>query len=192
MPSSPVACLDEFVRRDKSAQGRGTQPRSRSRRSDGAPTGCGGASSVAQSSLALTPCQKHKTGRRQQSEREGRGGRETEVGEVTDLLVSLSRSPTADRAAMTADPKQSAARMCAKVRAATVRSCVRAWTPLCGGGGGTGHQGLPSNPEAVLAYLEQRAGEPCAPSVLRRSRAALPSYEEAAGLTFTQRASKCP
>ena len=43
----------------------------------------------------------------------------------------------------------------------------------------------------VLTYLEQRASEPCAPSVLRRTRAALAFYEEAAGLPTTARVSKC-
>ena len=113
------------------------------------------------------------------------------MSEVTDLLITLSGTPTADRAAKTADPKQSAARMCAKVRAATVRSYVRAWRPLWMWWTGTGNRGLPSDPEAVLAYLEQRANEPCAPSVLRRTRAALAFYEEAAGLALAQRVSKC-
>ena len=113
------------------------------------------------------------------------------VSDVTDLLITLSGTPTADRAAKTADRKQSAARMCAKVRAATVRSYVRAWRPLWMWWTGTGNRGLPSDPEAVLAYLEQRANEPCAPSVLRRTRAALAFNEEAAGLALAQRVSKC-
>ena len=84
-----------------------------------------------------------------------------------------------------------AARMCAEVRAATVRSYVRAWRPLWRWWTGTGNSGLLSNPEAVLTCLEQQASEPCAPSVLRRTRAALAFYEEAAGLPTTARVSKC-
>ena len=113
------------------------------------------------------------------------------VSEVTDLLITLTSTPAAERAARTTDPKKSAARMCAKVRAATVRSYVRAWRPLWRWWTGTGNSGLPSNPEAVLTYLEQRASELCAPSVLRRTRAALAFYEEAAGLPTTARVSKC-
>ena len=78
------------------------------------------------------------------------------------------------------------------MRAATVRSYVRAWRPLWGWWISTGNCGLPSSSESVLTYLEQRAGEPCAPSVLRRTRAALAFYEEAAGLPLQQRVSKCP
>ena len=113
------------------------------------------------------------------------------VSEVTQLLLTLEGTPTAERAARTADPSQSAARMCSKVRAATVRSYVRAWRPLWKWWTAAGKQGLPSSSEAVLVYLEQRAAEPCAPSVLRRTRAALAFYEEAAGLTYAQRVSKC-
>ena len=77
--------------------------------------------------------------------------------------------------------------MCYRVPAATVRSYVRAWRPLRSLWTGTGNFGLPSNSEAVLAYLEQRASEPCAPSVLRRTRAALAFYEEASGCTWFAR-----
>ena len=110
---------------------------------------------------------------------------------MTDLLITLTGTPTAERAARTADPKKSAARMCAKVRAATVRSCVRAWRPLWRWWTGTGNNSLPLNPEAVLTYPEQRASEQCVPSVLRRTRAALAFYEEAAGLPLHTRVSKC-
>ena len=110
---------------------------------------------------------------------------------MTDLLITLTGTPTAERAARTADPKKSATRMCAKVRAATVRSYVRAWRPLWRWWTGTGNNSLPLNPEAVLTYLEQRASEPCVPSVLRRTRAALDFYEEAAGLPLHTRVSKC-
>ena len=82
--------------------------------------------------------------------------------------------------------------MCSKLRAATVRSYVRAWRPLWGWWSSTGNTGLPSSSQAVLAYFEQRAGEPCAPSVLRRTRAALAFYEEGSGLPLSQRVSKCP
>ena len=51
---------------------------------------------------------------------------------------------------------------------------------------------LPKNSEEVLVHLEHRAAEPCAPSVLRRLRAALAFNEEAAGRTTTERVSKCP
>ena len=81
--------------------------------------------------------------------------------------------------------------MCAKVRAATVRSYVRAWRPLWRWWTGPGKQGLPSSGEAVLTYLEQRAAGPCAPSVLTRIRSALAFYEEVAGLPPAQRVSKC-
>ena len=113
------------------------------------------------------------------------------VAEVTELLLTLFGTPTADKAARTADPRLSAARMCSKVRASTIRSYVRAWRPLWRWWTGTGKQGLPSSGEAVLTYLEQRAAEPCAPSVLTRTRSALVFYEEAAGLPLSQRVSKC-
>ena len=114
------------------------------------------------------------------------------VAEVTELLLTLSGMPTTDKAARTADPRLSAARMCSKVRASTIRSYVRAWRPLWLWWTGTGKQGLPSSGEVVLTYLEQRAAEPCAPSVLTRTRSALAFYEEAAGLPLSQRVSKCP
>ena len=92
---------------------------------------------------------------------------------MTDLLITLTGTPTAETEARTTDPKKSAARMCAKVRAATVRSYVRAWRPLWRWWTGTGNSSLPLNPEAVLTYLEQRASEPCVPSVLRRTSSSL-------------------
>ena len=52
------------------------------------------------------------------------------VVEVTEILLTLSGTLTAEKAARTSDPKLSAARMCSKVRAATIRSYVRAWRPL--------------------------------------------------------------
>ena len=72
-----------------------------------------------------------------------------------------------------------------------MRSYVRAWRPLWRWWTGTGNSSLPLNPEAVLTYLEQRASEPCVPSVLRRTRAALVFYEEAAGLPTTARSTLC-
>ena len=85
------------------------------------------------------------------------------VVEVTELLLSLAGTPTAEKAARTSDPKMSAARTFSKLRAATVRSYVRSWRPLWRWWTVTGKQGLPSSGEAVLTYLEQRAAEPCAP-----------------------------
>ena len=72
------------------------------------------------------------------------------------------------------------------------RAELCAWRPLWSWWTGTGSSGLPSNSEAVLAYLEQRASEPCAPSVLRRTRAALAFYEEASGLPLAKRVTRCP
>ena len=114
------------------------------------------------------------------------------VNEVTDLLITLTGTPTADRAARTTDPKLSAARMCAKVRAATVRSYVRAWRPLWRWWTGTGNNGLPSSPEAVLTYLEQRASEPCAPSVLRRTRCSLGLLRRSCRPTLVSQSQQMP
>ena len=51
------------------------------------------------------------------------------AGEVADFIFSLD-TPTAVRAHKAPNPKTSALRTCSKVRAATVRSCVRAWRPF--------------------------------------------------------------
>ena len=112
------------------------------------------------------------------------------AGEVADLILSL-KTTTAERAYKTADPKLSAMRMCGKVRASTVRSYVRAWRPFWRWWVSSGNSQLPDTSEQVLEYLEQRAAEPCAPSVLRRTRAALAFYEEAAGQPLALRLSKC-
>ena len=88
---------------------------------------------------------------KRQKKKNGKDG----VAEVTELLLTLSGTPTAEKAARTTDPKLSAAHMCAKVRAATVRSYVRAWRPLWRWWSGSGKQGLPSSGEAVLTYLDQ-------------------------------------
>ena len=183
--------LDEFVRRD------------RERKEEARAHETGGPSELQRAAEAPPPwhCRRlpSRLARNTKLEGDSRAREKAEeeerqrwVSEVTDLLITLTGTPTADRAARTTDPKLSAARMCAKVRAATVRSYVRAWRPLWRWWTGTGNNGLPSSPEAVLTYLEQRASEPCAPSVLRRTRAALAFYEEAAGLPSSVRVSKCP
>ena len=114
------------------------------------------------------------------------------MSDVTELLLTLKGTPTADKAAAAPDPKQSAGRMCSRVLVSTVRSCARAWRPPWRWWTSTGNSGLPSCSEAVLAYLEQLAGELCAPSVLRRTPTSLAFHEEASGLPLAQRVSKCP
>ena len=94
------------------------------------------------------------------------------AGEVADFILSLDTAPQQRRARKTPNPRTSALRMCSKVLAATVRSYVRAWRPFWAWWCNSGNNQLPTQAEEVLSYLEQRAAEPCAPSVIRRTRAA--------------------
>ena len=82
--------------------------------------------------------------------------------------------------------------MCSEVRAATARSYVRGWRPFWAWWSTSGNKQLPPESEQVLSYLEQRAAEPCAPSVIRRTRAALAFHEESAGIQLASRVSKRP
>ena len=108
-----------------------------------------------------------------------------------DLLLGLD-TPTSQRAKRAPEPRVAAIRMRGRVRASTLRSCVGAWRPFWNWWTATGEEQLPKNSEEVLVYLEHRAAEPCAPSVLRRLRAALAFNEEVAGRTTTERVSRCP
>ena len=135
--------LNEFVRRDK-------ERKKEARAHERAPTLSGRhrlPGTVVVSRRAL-PGNTKLEGDGRAREKAEEEERQRWVSEVTDLLITLTGTPTAERAARTTDPKKSAARMCAKVRAATVRSYVRAWRPLWRWWTGTGNSGLPFQPRS--------------------------------------------
>ena len=107
------------------------------------------------------------------------------MNEVTEVLLTLKRTPTADKAAAAPQavrrtdvlqgPGCHCAELCASMETTTelVDRHRQFWSTVklrgCSGLHG------------------QRASEPCAPSVLRRTRAALAFYEEASGCTWFAR-----
>ena len=125
--------------------------------SDGTAEGSRSVSAVALAQAAAKTGTSVTPGGRQPDTRKGGGRRTSEVGR---------RSGWAAR------------RMCGRVRAATVRSYVRAWTPFWNWWTATGEEQLPKNSEEVLVYLEYRAAEPSAPSVFRSSERHAPSAKK--------------
>ena len=117
--------------------------------------------------------------------------KERQTTEAANFLLSLKETPTADKAARTTDPFALAASMCTRVQTTTLHKYVRAWRTPWHWWTTHGSEGLLGSSEAVLAYVEQRAGAPCATSTLRWARVAPAFYEEAAGLPKAGRVSQC-
>ena len=77
------------------------------------------------------------------------------AGEVADLLLGLD-TPTAQRAKRAPDPRVAAMRMCDRVRAATLRSYVRAWRPFWNWWTATGEEQLPRKSAGVPGSANKR------------------------------------
>ena len=110
-------------------------------------------------------------------------------------VIRAARLPSAVLSERSLDPGAFLARCLGGRRARTLRTRVRSWLQYSRWAAAGGIVVFPAGDDgivAVIAYLEERAGEPCATTVPQEFLYALGFFEESGGVPEATRVSKSP